>query len=83
MASSVQLNVAPDTMQKLATLVENKIDEWNNAVQAIYQLQSEMDSMWDGDANNAFNQIFEEDKTKFSRLMEGHERVCGSHPHSG
>lgn len=70
MATAVQLNVSPQDMLSLAALIENDIDEWSNAVQRIYELHGEMDGMWDGDANDAFNQIFLEDRGKFDRLIE-------------
>ncbi|MEG1185220.1 MAG: WXG100 family type VII secretion target [Eubacterium sp.] len=70
MATAVQLNVSPQDMLVLASLIENDIDEWDGSVQGVYQLHGEMDGMWDGDANDAFNQIFIEDKSKFDRLKE-------------
>lgn len=63
-----QTLVTPETMITLAGGVEDKIGDWNQAVQTIYKLAAEMDAMWDGDANNAFNARFDDDKTKFQRL---------------
>ena len=63
-----QTLVTPETMITLANGVEEKIDEWGQAVNKIYELSAEMDVMWDGDANNAFNARFGEDRTKFNQL---------------
>ncbi len=63
-----QTLVTPETMVTLANGVEEKIADWNQAVTKIYQLKQEMDAMWDGTANDAFNARFEEDRTKFEQL---------------
>ncbi len=63
-----QTLVTPETMNTLATQVDDKIGDWNQAVQKIYQLAAEMDAMWDGTANDAFNQSFEDDRPKFEKL---------------
>lgn len=68
--AATQLNVSPQEMLNLAALIENDMDDWDNAVKMIYQLHGEMDGMWDGDANDAFNTLFMEDKTKFERLAQ-------------
>ncbi len=60
--------VTPDQMITLANGVEDKISEWNQAVSKIYQLKADMDAMWDGTANDAFNARFEEDRPKFDQL---------------
>ena len=63
-----QTKVTPETMTQIASSIEGKIGEWNQAVQKIYQLAAEMDVMWDGTANDAFNARFASDKTKFQQL---------------
>ena len=63
-----QTLVTPETMITLANGVEEKIADWNQAVTKIYQLAQEMDAMWDGTANDAFNTRFDEDRTKFEQL---------------
>ena len=63
-----QTLVTPETMITLANGVEEKIADWNQAVTKIYELANEMDVMWDGTANDAFNSRFEEDRTKFEQL---------------
>ena len=63
-----QTLVTPEVMISLATNIEAKIEDWNTAVNKIYQLQAEMDAMWDGDANDSFNALFEADKVKFNQL---------------
>ena len=63
-----QTLVTPETMVTLANGVDDKIGDWNTAVQTIYRLAAEMDGMWDGDANDAFNARFDENRPKFERL---------------
>ena len=63
-----QTKATPQTMITLATQVEDKISDWNQAVTKIYSLASEMDAMWDGTANDAFNTRFDQDRTKFEKL---------------
>ena len=63
-----QLMVTPEQMNLIATNIEEKIQEWQDAVQKIYQLAEEMDAMWDGTANDSFNTLFSEDSVKFNNL---------------
>ena len=42
------LNVKPEEMNTAATNIENKIGEWQAAIQRLYTLHQEMDTMWDG-----------------------------------
>ncbi|MEF9916843.1 MAG: WXG100 family type VII secretion target [Lachnospiraceae bacterium] len=63
-----QTIVTPEQMNVMATSIEGKIQEWQSAVQKIYQLHAEMDGMWDGTANDSFNLIFKEDEIKFNNL---------------
>lgn len=63
-----QILVTPEQMNVVAGNIEEKIQEWQQAVQKIYQLCEEMDVMWDGEANDAFNARFREDEQKFNNL---------------
>lgn len=65
-----QMTVTPETMATIAGDIDNKIVEWNEAVQKIYKLKEEMDAMWDGTANDTFNNMFAEDAPKFNNLAE-------------
>ena len=60
------INVKPEEMNTVASNIENKISEWQAAVQKLYTLQQEMDAMWDGTANDSFNQNFQGDLQKFN-----------------
>ena len=40
------INVKPEEMNTVASNIENKISEWQAAVQKLYTLQQEMDAMW-------------------------------------
>lgn len=64
------INVKPEEMNAVAQNIEGKIQEWQQAVQRLYTLHQEMDAMWDGTANDAFNQSFSEDLQKFNQLTQ-------------
>lgn len=62
------IQVTPEMMRKTSKEVDNKITEWNNAVNTIYKKASEMDQMWDGLGNDSFNKVFSADQPKFKSL---------------
>lgn len=64
------INVKPEEMNAVAGNIEGKITEWQAAVQRLYTLHNEMDAMWDGTSNDAFNQVFSEDLVKFNQLTK-------------
>ena len=57
-------------MRSTATVFQEKINDWNSLVQQLWSLMEELDAMWDGDANEAFNALVTEDKPKFERLAQ-------------
>ena len=63
-----KFEVTPEMMNTTAKTVNSKIEEWNNAVKALYQYVEELDPMFDGDANNALNERMNTDRPKFSAL---------------
>lgn len=63
-----RMEITPDMMMAVANEIKKKLEEWDLAVKKIYELHAQMDSMWDGAANQAFNAMFMEDKTKFNNL---------------
>ena len=65
-----KMTVTPQTMNTIANDIENKINDWTDAVQKIYKLKDEMEAMWDGTANDAFNNMFAEDAPKFNNLAK-------------
>lgn len=62
--------VNPTMMMAVAQELDSKNEEWAMAVKRIYQLQAEMDSMWDGSANDNFNRIFGEDMKLYQSLYQ-------------
>ncbi len=65
-----KMTVTPQTMNTIANDIENKINDWTDAVQKICKLKDEMDAMWDGTANDTFNNMFAEDAPKFNNLAK-------------
>lgn len=66
----MEIRVNTDNMRSTATVFQEKINDWNSLVQQLWSLMEELDAMWDGDANEAFNAMVTEDKPKFERLAQ-------------
>ena len=66
----MEIRVNTDNMRITATVFQEKINDWNSLVQQLWSLMEELDAMWDGDANEAFNALVTEDKPKFERLAQ-------------
>ena len=66
----MKIRVNTDNMRSTATVFQEKINDWNSLVQQLWSLMEELDAMWDGDANEAFNALVTEDKPKFERLAQ-------------
>lgn len=64
------MEITPSMMISIANDIKGKMEEWNACVQQIYTLHAEMDAMWEGAANDAFNAMFAEDKQKFTKLYQ-------------
>jgi len=63
-----QIRVTPELMNKTANTVAGLASEWNNRVNGIIGHVQEMGAMWDGEANDAFNQTFGNDVQYFKQL---------------
>lgn len=63
-----QMNVTPQMMTSIGGEIGKKLEEWEAATKKIYDLNTEMNAMWEGAANDAFNQAFAEDQKKFTTL---------------
>lgn len=55
-------------MRNAANEFGTEISNWHGLVEQIWAAMSELDAMWDGDANTAFNALIAEDKPKFTQL---------------
>ena len=66
----MEIRVNTDNMRSTATVFQEKINDWHSLVQQLWSLMEELDAMWDGDANEAFNALVTEDKPKFERLAQ-------------
>lgn len=69
-------NVNPQEMLSTAQKLSDKISEWNQKVNEIYSLQSELDYMWDGNANSVFNNQWADDKVKYESLARLMTEYC-------
>ena len=66
----MEIRVNTDNMRSTATVFQEKINDWNSLVQQLWSLMEELDAMWDGDANEAFNALGSEVKPKFERRAQ-------------
>ena len=55
-------------MRKTANVVEQLASDYTRQVDALYAAGEELDSMWDGDANDSFNAQMGQDKPRFDAL---------------
>jgi len=55
-------------MRTAANNIEQLAGEYTQQVTALYQVGSELDSMWDGDANDTFNAQLGQDQSRFDAL---------------
>lgn len=62
--------VNPNMMVSIAQELDGKNEEWSASVKHIYQLQGELDAMWDGTANDNFNRIFGEELKLYQSLYQ-------------
>ena len=55
-------------MRGVANEVEQLASDYTRHVQALYTAGSELDKMWDGDANSTFNAQLGQDQARFEAL---------------
>lgn len=63
-----EIKVTTEGMRNAASEFNAKMGEWEGMVNQIWSLLADLDAMWDGDANDAFNALIDEDKPKFEKL---------------
>ena len=62
--------VDTEAMRRTAGEFEQEIGYWHDLVDQIWRAMTDLDAMWDGDANEACNALVTEDKPKFERLAQ-------------
>lgn len=65
-----KIELSTESMRTAANEFAGMIDEWDGMKNEIWALLTDLDAMWDGDANDAFNALIAEDEPKFSKLLE-------------
>lgn len=65
-----KIELSTENMRQAASDFAVKIEAWSSLKDEIWALLADLDAMWDGDANNAFNALIAEDEPKFTRLLE-------------
>lgn len=66
----MEIRINTENMRYTASVFQEKINEWNGLANQLWVLMGELDEMWDGEANDAFNALVSEDKPKFERLAQ-------------
>jgi len=64
------MEITPSMMNQVASEIGTKIEEWNAAVKQVYQLQTELNNMWEGAAKEEFNRMLAEDLPKYQSLAK-------------
>ncbi|MCD7800106.1 MAG: WXG100 family type VII secretion target [Ruminococcus sp.] len=60
-----------DAMSNIANQLTDLVQEWDVSKESLYTIYEELDAMWDGHANDNFNEKFvTEDKQKYQKLSE-------------
>jgi WXG100 family type VII secretion target len=70
-----QSRINTQEMRGVANEVEQLASDYTKQVQALYQAGSDLDKMWDGDANSTFNAQLGQDQARFEAL----NRVIGQY----
>lgn len=55
-------------MNTVANNLDSAIKRYNQCVSRIYEIGTEIDAMWDGEASNKFSSILGSDKERFNAL---------------
>lgn len=63
-----EIRVNTENMRTAANYFQDKITDWKELVQQLWTLTQELDGMWDGDANEAFNDMISSDRPRFDQL---------------
>jgi WXG100 family type VII secretion target len=71
-----RMEISTDDMRRVASEIDGKIDEWRQSITDLNTLYRDMDNMWDGDANDSFNVIFQDDQAKFTQLTQVMQDYC-------
>jgi WXG100 family type VII secretion target len=70
-----QSRINTQEMRGVSNEVEQLASDYTKQVQALYQAGSDLDKMWDGDANSTFNAQLGQDQARFEAL----NRVIGQY----
>lgn len=65
-----KIDATPEMMNSIAKELGQKIEEWNSAVQAIYNDYEALKATFEGSARTRFDQIMAADQPKYQKLSE-------------
>ncbi len=61
-------DITPEMMTGIAKDIQKKIEEWNMAVKDIYSTYSQLDTQFEGKANERINAAMAADRPKYEAL---------------
>jgi WXG100 family type VII secretion target len=76
MANSIQ--VTTGTLTNKATELKNLNSKLKNQIEALKTAESSLNSMWDGEANDAFHKAFNQDVTQMNNFYNAIEKYVTS-----
>ena len=62
--------VDTEAMRRTAGEFEQEIGYWHDLVDQIWRAMTDLDAMWDGDANDTFNAMIEEAEGEVSQIVK-------------
>lgn len=64
------IEVTPEMMNIIANDLGKKIEEWDIAVKTIYDMQAELDGVFEGAARESLKAMMERDRPSYNALSE-------------
>lgn len=64
------IEATPEMMNNIANDLGKKIEQWNTAVKAIYDMQAELDGIFEGAARESLKAMMERDRPSYNALSE-------------
>jgi WXG100 family type VII secretion target len=60
--------VLTSKLTEVAKNVNDLVQKYNKSILRVYEIGSELDTMWDGEANQKFNAMFANDRERFNAM---------------
>ena len=77
-----EIEINTSTLQGDIETLENLLSQIDSQIKIMFQSVGELDQMWDGPANDAFNQQFQLDHDSCRAMYENLQELLGSLKHA-